>query len=392
MIIDVKGNYINRVNEIAKKYGIEDRIIEISLTSKSKYNPINNNSIKPIETAHMIVNVLKILSDKNSSDSYWLDKVETYLKDFIVLIKSYEEYVNFAEIHKLVNSENYLREKIKQIKTNIINDDFNDNELFELNASLSNITFEFLKLDDRTKGIIKSEITRITDIFSSDFDIFNQFCSNSKSLDFSLNRIYVLTMDISKQRKLSKVIATYLKLDFQNYVLSNNKKNIFFIADEYQEIVNEEDAHFFSLSREFKCINIVSMQSYSSLINVLGNKDTANVVIQNFVNKIWFRNDDNYTNLEVQKLLGKERKEKVSLNINESSKESKFNYISKNFKSNKSSLTEGYSISKEIENIVDLNYFSTKLKTFEVAAIISDGTSSKFYDYIKLKLYERGKI
>lgn len=387
LIIDVKGNYIQRVKEIAGKYNIEDRIVEISITSKCKYNPINDFNSSPIEISHMIVKVLGLLSETNNSDSFWLDKVETYLKDFIIIIKTYLDNINFNEIHKLVNSKEYLKQRLSSVKEYVIKNNISDEKLFEINNSINNLKNEYLTLDERTSSIIKSEITRITDIFSSDFNIFNQFCSNSKNIDFSQNNIYVLSLNISKHRKLAKVISTYLKLDFQNYVLKGNTKNIFFLADEYQEIANKEDAHFFSLSREFKCINIVSMQSYSSLVSSLNSKETANVIIQNLVNKIWFRNDDNYTNDEVIKQIGKEDKERLTFNINENSKETTFNMFTNNFKNSKSNLTEGYNLSKTNENILEINYFSTTLKNFEVCSLISDGNESKLYKKVKMDRY-----
>ena len=386
LIIDVKGNYIDKVKKIAKEYNIEDRICEISLTSNLKYNPINDYILSPIEISHMIVKVLKLLSDTNNSDSFWFDKVETYLKDFIVLIRVYNDSINFNEIHKLITSKLYLNEKLDFVKEYVIKNNVSDDKLFEINNSINNIKNEFLTLDERTSSIIKSEVTRITDIFSSDYEIYNQFCSNSKNIDFSTNKIYILSLNNSKHRKLAKVISSYLKLDFQNYVLKGNLKNVFFIADEYQEIVNKEDAHFFSLSREFKCINIVSMQSYSSIIDALKSKETANVIIQNLVNKIWFRNDDNYTNNEVIKQIGKEDKERLTFNINENSKETTFNMFTNNFKNTKSNLTEGYNLSRSNENILEVNYFSTVLKNFEVCTMISDGTSSKLFKKVKLEI------
>ena len=57
-------------------------------------------------------------------------------------------------------------------------------------------------------------------------------------------------------------------------------------------IVTKTDGDFFSLSREAKCINIVSTQSYSSLKNTLKDDASVKVIIQNLVNKIWFRTDD----------------------------------------------------------------------------------------------------
>ena len=116
-------------------------------------------------------------------------------------------------------------------------------------------------------------------------------------------------MNINEYRNLSKVIATYLKLDFQSEVLRQlSYKNITphpvaFISDEYSEYVSATDANFFSQSRESKCINIVSTQSYTSLLNALNNKYAVEVIVQNLVNKLWFRSDDIFTIEDAQKQL-----------------------------------------------------------------------------------------
>lgn len=49
------------------------------------------------------------------------------------------------------------------------------------------------------------------------------------------------------------------------------------------------------------------MQSYSSLVNSLLDEHLADVIIQNFVNKIWFRNDDYFTIQRIISILGKEK-------------------------------------------------------------------------------------
>lgn len=121
-------------------------------------------------------------------------------------------------------------------------------------------------------------------------------------------------MNINEYRNLSKIIATYLKLDFQTEVLkqlSNNSssslKPVAFISDEYSEYVSATDANFFSQSRESKCINVVSTQSYTSLLNALNNKYSVEVIVQNLVNKLWFRSDDMFTIEDAQKQLRKSR-------------------------------------------------------------------------------------
>lgn len=389
LILDVKGNYIDIVRTVSEKYYKEDKTIVISLDSSFHYNPLDKPDIKAVELAHILRKVLTLISENNTSDSFWLDKVETYLKDFITLIRVYNEYVDFGEIHKLAIDKEYLYLKLEDIKKIIIKNARDDNQLFEINSSLNNIKNEYLKLDERTSSIIRSEITRITDIFVSDYTINKKFCNKSDKLDFNSDYIYVLSMNIAENRKLSKIISTYLKLDFQKQILKFNSKPIFFICDEYQEFANIEDSNFFSLSREFKCINVVSMQSYTSLNNSLNNTNAAKVIIQNLVNKIWFRNDDIYTVEEIIKQIGKEEKEKLSINLNESSKETKYNLLTNNFKNVKSNLSEGYTVTKSLENILDYNYFTTKLKTFETVCMLSDGSNITLYKKVKLKRWTK---
>ena len=55
-----------------------------------------------------------------------------------------------------------------------------------------------------------------------------------------------------------------------------------FICDEYDKYVSKLDGEFFSMSREAKCINIVSTQSYSSLLNTINNQYCVNVINSKF--------------------------------------------------------------------------------------------------------------
>lgn len=389
LIIDIKGNYINELRKIFNNNNIDINIIEISLNNSFKYNPIDKPNKTSIELANELRLVLTLLSETKMSDSYWLDKVESFLCDFITLIRADGKIVSFYEIHKLVNEEKYVLNIIDSIKSKILKNKFSEEILFNINSAISNIQNEYFKLDERTIAIIKSEITRITNVFVSDKLLYDKFCQESDYIDI-YNNIYVLSIDIGKNPKLLKVIATYLKLDFQKQVLSNFflKKQVFFICDEYQEIANIEDAHFFSISREYKCVNVISMQSYSSLLNSLNNEYSARVIIQNLVNKIWFRNDDVYTINEIIKQIGKEKKDLKTTNFSENARSSRFNILSSKFKNYNTSLAKSISYSEKDDYIFSEDFFTLGLKTFEATCLISDGKNIKLYKKCTLKRME----
>ena len=259
----------------------------------------------------------ELLFSPNNSESYWIDKAETVLAEAIKLCRLYNNnYVTFLELHNLINDIEYYNSKINILRTQFINNKFNKSQIYDLLSAIKFFEKEFLSLDSRTLNILKSEITRITNCFTSDSDVLQSFCPDKENINFfgfndviDSGKIVVLNMNINEYKNLSKIIATYLKLDFQTEVLRRiaNKNTPIrptaFISDEYSEYVSATDANFFSQSRESKCINVVSTQSYTSLLNALNNKYSVEVIVQNLVNKLWFRSDDIYTIEDAQKQL-----------------------------------------------------------------------------------------
>ena len=196
-------------------------------------------------------------------------------------------------------------------------------------------------------------------------------------------------MNISEYKNLSKIIAAYLKLDFQTEIMTNLSKNNIkktaFICDEYSEYVTKTDSNFFSLSREAKCINIISTLSYSSIKNTLHDETSSKVIIQNLINKLWFRTDDIFTIEEAQKQLGKEEKTKISKSISENAKSTNFSYLTNTLNSHDSNLSESYNTYTQNDFIYDTNFFTINLETFSCLAFLSNG--NKILPPQKLKTF-----
>lgn len=386
LILDVKGNYHSQVKKYCNKYKRNSDLITIDLKNEIKYNPLDKPDLKPIVLANRLKTILTLFS-QNNGESFWLDKVEQILTECIKLCRLYNDnYVTFLEIHNLITLPNYYSEKINILRNNFISGKFSKLDCYNLLSSLNFFEKEYSKLDDRTLAILKSEITRITGPFISDIDILNTFSPNKDEITFKgfkevLNsgKIVVLNMNISEYKNLSKIIAAYLKLDFQTEVminLANNENNRIsaFISDEYHEYVTSTDADFFAQSREAKCINIIATQSYTSLLNTLNNKYTVTAITQNLVNKIWYRTDDIYTIEDAQKQIGKEEKIKYSKSISENSKETNFNYITHKFSSFDSNLSESINTYSQFDFIYDTNFFTQSLECFTSIAFLSTGS------------------
>lgn len=250
LILDVKGNYIYQVENYAKLYNREKDIIPIQISGEFKYNPLDNIALKPTVLANRLKTILLLFSP-NNTESYWIDKSETVLAEAIKLCRLYNNgYVTFKELHNLITNHDYYFEKINTLRNKFLKHKFNSDQNYDLLSALNFFEKEFYSLDSRTFNILKSEITRITSCFVSDSDVLNTFCPEKSKNNFpgfqsiiESGKIVILNMNINEYKNLSKIIATYLKLDFQTEVLrrlatnSTNIHPVAFISDEYSEYV-----------------------------------------------------------------------------------------------------------------------------------------------------------
>ena len=389
LILDVKGNYYSKVLEFAHDCNRLNDVIVIEINGKYRYNPLDKPSLLPSVLANRLKEILLLFSP-NNSESFWIDKSEQVIEACISFCRIYNDgYVSFDELHNLITDHSYYLSKLSIVRDYFISRKLSDVDIFNLYRSINFLENDFYSLDDRNLHILQSEITRITNCFVSNLDVKNTFCPSKEDENFCgfhdalhSGKIVILNMNIAKYKNLSKIIAAYLKLDFQSDVLeqlSNHSCNLIrpsvFISDEYQEYVTSSDASFFSQSREAKCISIVSTQSYTSILNAVKDQSSAKVIIQSLVNKIWFRTDDIFTIEEAQKQLGKEDKIKYSRSISENAKETKYNYLLHSFKSDASNLSESISTQVHHDFIYDTNAFSVDLKTFHAICFISTGSA-----------------
>ena len=387
LILDVKGNYYKQVEQYCDSFNRKNDLLVLSLDGNIRYNPLDKPDLKAHILSNRLKTILTLFSSKNG-EQYWLDKSEQILTECIKLCRLYNNgYVTFLELQKLITIPDYYYSKISILRNKFLSGKLSKEDCFNLLSSIEFFEKEFLKLDSRTMSILKSEITRITGCFVSDYQVQKVFCPPKNEINFhgfknliSHGKILVLNMNLAEFKNLSKIIAAYLKLDFQTEVmrrLSRNKNNYFrtvaFISDEFHEYVTSTDADFFAQSREAKCINIVTTQSYTSLLNSLDNQNTTKAIIQNLVNKLWFRTDDTFTIEDAQKQLGKEEKTKYSKTISENAKTTSFNILTKQFNSLDSNLSESINTYSQFDYSFDTNFFTRQLETFSCLAFISTG-------------------
>lgn len=156
----------------------------MKLVGDVKYNPLDKPNLKPAILANRLKTILTLFS-KNNSESYWLDKAEQILTECIKFCRLYNNgYVTFSEIHKLITVNDYYLNKIKLLRNTFLEGKFSSTNIHDLLSAIEFFEKEFNSLDSRTSAILKSEITRITGAFISDYDILNIFSPPKDKLNF----------------------------------------------------------------------------------------------------------------------------------------------------------------------------------------------------------------
>lgn len=381
LILDVKGNFYKKALEFAKECGREEDLVLIQLNGENTYNPLHKPHMEPVDLASRSRKVIDLFSGGGKKEKFWDTKAAQMMTECIRLLRLTTGYVTLSDIHVLINNDDFLIERLENMCEH---KDFLPE--FEVNACLNYFNGEFASKAENTIATIKSCVTEMTGFFATSESINRSFCPSKDKLTFNgfeecINegKIIVLAMNIAEYPEVSKTIAAYLKLDFQSEVqqrTSNPKLNsdrmVLFICDEYQEFVTANDSGFYGLSRESKCCSIVSSQSYTSILQTLGNKEAFDTLQQNLINKIWLRTDDKLTIETAQFLTGKEEKERYSKNISETANNAKKSNIFGRLTANKSSLSEAINVSTQRDYVFEEKVFTQTLKLFKAVCFTAN--------------------
>ena len=402
LILDVKGNYTKAALEMATEVNRESDVIVMNLSGKYRYNPLHKENLRPQVIANRLRTVLELFSTQHG-DSYWLDKAEVLLTQSIKLVRLYNKgYVTFAEIHKVVNIDDYLNEKIEHLQELEDRNKLDRDQKANFRTVKDYFLNEYRTLDTKISSVIKSEVTRMTQTFIDDPDILKTFCAPKEKLNFfgfddliDTGKIVVLDMNIAEFRNLSKIIAAYLKLDFQSAALirltregANTERPLVFVIDEYQEYVTANDADFYAVSREAKCINIVATQSYSSLLRTLKNQEVMHTILTNLTNKIWLRTDDKKTAEVAVSQCGTIKKKEVSYNLGKGGGKKEYSHLlGQSISKGGTTYNESYAMSVKSSNKFEIESFTIELKTFKGITYLSDGDSIMSPSMVHLEPY-----
>ena len=300
-------------------------------------------SLNHIELANRLVAMSKNSSGKSGGgdNSFWDDATKKHIQWVIYMLRIIRPGVEVTalDINAHTVSKQTIEKSVKLLSGVIADTEtqlvsaVTPAERQDLQAKITILNDvreyfveEWAKLDERTKSNLVSTITNVFTQFLSDPRLRTVFCSTTAvAIDEIMQQGKIYTLVAPEYEAAARVFGTSLKMEFQAILRRRTARAeydktrfVAFICDEVQNFVTtggndptSGDENFMALSRQSKVCNVVATQTDASIINVVG-KDPADVYYAQFGSRLWYQNTDQQTNERAAKILGKEKKRKVS--------------------------------------------------------------------------------
>jgi len=215
-------------------------------------------------------------------------------------------------------------------------------------------TLEFPKLSDKTRSIIVTSFSalvepllrgQLREMFSTTTNFFPELTHEGA--------LILLDLPVHEYGKVGQYAQAIFKYVWQKSMERRQKSDdlrpVFLWVDEAQYFINSHDVRFQSTARASRAATVYLTQNKSGYADTLG-ENLTNAVLGNLQTKIFHQNSDDTTNEYASRLVGKNYKDKFSMNLN-SPKDAR----------NGEGATAGSTFSEEIESDL-LPVEFTKLK------------------------------
>jgi TraM recognition site of TraD and TraG len=122
LILEVKGDFCGKVQEILTRHGRAGDYVEISLESEYRYNPLHND-LDAYALAYNIASLLNNLFGRGK-EPFWQQAYTNLVKFIILLHKVAFDYVTLFDVYECAINPDLLESKIKEAERRLIEADF----------------------------------------------------------------------------------------------------------------------------------------------------------------------------------------------------------------------------------------------------------------------------
>jgi TraM recognition site of TraD and TraG len=121
LILEVKGDFCARVQEILARHGRAGDYVEISLTSEYRYNPLHND-LDAYALAYNIASLLNNLFGRGK-EPFWQQAYTNLVKFIILLHKVAFDYVTLFDVYECAINPDLLENRIREAQRRLIEAD-----------------------------------------------------------------------------------------------------------------------------------------------------------------------------------------------------------------------------------------------------------------------------
>jgi hypothetical protein len=212
-------------------------------------------------------------------------------------------------------------------------------------------------------------------------------------------KVVALNFPAAANPGLARAIGTMLKQDFQRAMLMRiprlaaepaaEHRSVLFLCDEYQAFatVGESDPSgdekFFALSRQARCIPLISTQSISSLRSTLPG-ESWRTLLQTFRTKIFLTLTDDVSAKIASDLCGRTEQMKESYALSESGQDAGVSVLTGRAVAHRASVSTSKTYSAQMHPVFEPRVF-TRLRNAEAIILAYDGFRPLPAQYIYMK-------
>jgi Type IV secretory pathway, VirD4 components len=253
----------------------------------------------------------------NRFDSFWVDTATELCRNSLGVLSFLPEHYTLCGLHRYLFDNVWQQERDQELS--ILSATLDEKQQHLLNTYQHYKSAVFDSFDEKVKAGVKATIAQILSPFAHP-ELIEAFCTdhtdNARLEEMLEGKVFLINLSLSRWGLGGKVAYMLIKLRFFNLMQSratrpdwNQNRYVFFLCDEYQEIVSANkdglsDLNFWDKSRSSRAIGIISAQSVSSFYAALGDRDLSQALLQNFRQKICFRTEDQNTIDMLNRLLG----------------------------------------------------------------------------------------
>lgn len=301
LIFDIKGDVKDTATKFAQVTGHNLKIIGVQ---QSKINLLAG--LTP-EIAASFLQSAFLLNQSGKMDGFWIQTGGNLCRNALGVLSHLPEYYNLESLSAYLFDKAFKDEidgKIYQLLPTL------DQTQQRILKSYCRYDEIFSSFDEKVKSGVKATVSQVLAPFSHP-ELIDAFCASEQSVmdmqDILTGTAYLIDLPLAQWGLGGKVIYTFIKLRFFNLMQNrqihpewNQTQPVFFMCDEYQEIVSANkdglsDLNFWDKARTSHTIGVISGQSVSSFEAAIGDTKLADAIIQNFRQKLCFKTEDKST-------------------------------------------------------------------------------------------------